>query len=199
MGKPHGRGAKGYRNLSPQKTTLWSFVNLNTSSAATILEVNNQILWNSTFFNDFNAITSLYDEMRILKGKLHFIFACSTSASATPYTSQASCMVGFDPNLGGPTNVVQPLIQTFHSAPFHVQGLQSSNLSRPFHTLSFTLPTTLAPISASDCPGKAWFTLDAGTAPVLMVIQAVATALGTNGVLQFNYFVEFDVELKIRT
>jgi len=197
-----GKGKAGYKNLKPFKTRLISFTSTNSSAANTALEVNNAITMTAGTFGDLADVTGLFDEMRVLKGRLYYTFSTVTSgAGTTPLIAQ--CAVVFDPNLAAPTNSNQVLIQTYHSKPIAISPGGGTVVAPYFgeimHTLNFKMPSPIAPISSSDTIGSAWFTLDAGTPPEILSVQAYVGPLGALGVSNFYYILELDIELRIRT
>jgi hypothetical protein len=187
-----------FLNKKPFRTKLWSNVSNNSSGANSALQYSQPTAYNSAAFPDFTNILALFDEMRVIKGVMHFHF--STSTAGTAYYI-ASAAVGFDPTLGTPTTDTQNFIQTYHSPPIFVSGttVQTIPTSLPYMRIPFRMPGPLAPVTSSDIPGSAWFAIDGSTAPDLVQVMAHAGSAGTGGVSTFSYFIELDVELKIRT
>jgi hypothetical protein len=194
------KGKSGYSNLKPFKTRLVAISSTNSSAANTANEVSNAITMNTGTFVDLTDITGLFDEMRVLKGTLYYCFTTQVVGTvSTPVACNAAVI--FDPNLAAPTNAYQVLTQTWHTKPevlVPVTSTYSHILSSPLKTLHFKMPSPIAPINTSDSVGSSWFTLDAGTPPEILTVQAYIPTLGTAGVSCFFYQLVLDVELRIR-
>lgn len=193
------RRGKGFKNLKPFRTTMWSNSNTNTSGAASALVVNQAFSLNTSTFPAFTSFIALYDMIRVLKVKLHYYFVTSVAGLAGNTATQCACCISFDPTIGNPSSVQQLLEYSNSSGP-HILGASTQIIptNPKFHVLPVKMPGPIAPISSSDTPGSAWFVMDGGTAPIIAQVQAYIPSLGTAGVTQFVYFVELDVEMKMR-
>jgi hypothetical protein len=197
-----GKGKSGFSNLKPFKTRLVSSLSSNSSSANTANQVNNAVTMNSGVFPDLTDITGLFDEMRVLKGELWYTFSVAAlGAGLTPAACNAAVI--FDPNLAAPSSSYQCLTQTHHTKPAVLLPGALTLVQPAFCTelklMKFKMPSPIAPINSSDTVGSSWFTLDAGTAPEILTVQAYVSALGTAGISNFYYVLVLDVELRIRT
>jgi len=193
------KGRSDYKNLKPFKTRIVSNISTNVSGAGAGNVVNNAITMSSTNFPDFTDILGLFDEMRVIKGTLLHTYYVSVVGTQS---STGACCILFDPNLGSPSSVSQILTQSYHSKPY-IQYASNSIVcnvgGRAFDSLKFKFPSALAPISSEDIPGQAWFALDGGTPPYICVVQSFQSTPGGSGEVTFQYFLELDVELRIRT
>jgi hypothetical protein len=172
------------------------------ASAANTALVGN-VVWglNSTNFPDLTNIIGLFDEMRIIKGRIHFMFNTDTVGAGFNQVTPAALGVTFDPISTAPTSVTSVMNQSYHTQPYLLNSTSTLLSPQPYRleTLSFTMPSPLAPITSSDIPGSAWFALDGGTAPTLLLIQYWCDRMGAGGTSALTYIVELDIELKIRT
>jgi len=190
----------GFRNIKPFKTRMVQTANTNLSSAASSLNGNVLVAMNSTFFPDLTSISSVFDYMRIKGGRMHYKFYTSTSASGPALNCLAGACLCFDPSFTTPGTLVFTQTQSYHTPPYLLNG--SSSLmptTEKFNTLSFKMPKGTVPITSDDSPGSGWFNLGGATACDVANILFFAGALGTNGVTAFVFFLDLDVELKIRS
>jgi hypothetical protein len=198
------RNSKSFSGLKPIRAKLYSAIQLQNSTAAAALSASSPILFNATTFPEIASFGLVYDEVRILGFKLHFFPYVSTPATAFPEFTDFATSIQFDPGVANPTTVTQVLEESYNSGVMKicagVNGLsnQSSLFRIPYATLDARAPK-LAPINGDDCPGSAWFAVDASTAPTTCVITSYASALGTAGISRLDYYVELDCEFRLRT
>jgi len=168
--------------------------------AATSLTYLRAVTFNTTSFPELADFIQIYDECRMIGVKLHYTFHLSTAATAAPTSSIAGAAIGFDPSANAPSSITSILQESFCHGPLWitVNGVADYPTQRPFSIIHGKVPS-LAPITASDCPGSAWFTVDGATPPVLCTLMAYGTALGTLGVIQVVTLCELDLEFRLRT
>jgi hypothetical protein len=198
-----GPGRGGFDGLRPIKVKLWSVVGGTTSSAASNLA---QIsLWSLSTgnFPELADFLAIYDQLRMIKVRVHAFPFVSLAPAASPFTSTTVINLQFDPSVSAPSSITNALQESYHVGPFEtVCGTNSYAASAPFQQKYLTLsatPPKLAPITGSDCPGSSWITLDATTAPTMCAVGYYSTALGTSGTVTMKLYVELDVELRLRT
>jgi len=190
---------KSYKNIKPTRTKLWSVGANSVSSVNTALSVGTNVAFGTSNFPDVTAMVGLYDEVRFLSGTLHYLFLAATPG--TLYNAPAACAVAFDANIGAPSSVTQVVTNTYHSPPYILNTNSTAVYPNPhrFHSLHFKMPGPLAPVVGNDTVGNAWMTLNNTAAPVLLTLLAYIPPSGTSGSTEFIYYLEFDIELKIRT
>jgi hypothetical protein len=172
------------------------------SAANTSLEVATNVSLNGTEFPELVDFSAVYDEIRVLKVSLHYCLDTLTVASSAAGVF-GGVAIGFDPNLAAPTSISNICTPAFSSGPLFVQASYNTTSTNVYHNqklpkLSAVVPSALAPITTSDCPGNAWTTLDTSTAATICQIQAYVQPLGGSGVSSFTYMLEMDCELKVR-
>jgi hypothetical protein len=199
-----GRARGGFQGLKPIKVKLFSVTLSVNSSPSASLSLAGSIALTTGNFPELANFMVVYDQLRILKIRMHhksFLDTLPTSGSFFPFHA---CAVSSDPTVGAPGSIGAVLEETFSSGVMGFPVMISNATSSPMvqcekvHTVTAHFPP-LAPIISSDCPGSAWIVLDSATAPTACVVQAYINALGTSGVSTFQYIVELDVELRIRT
>jgi len=202
-GRNKGKG-KSYDGLKPIRVKLWSVQLATTSAAATALAITSSIVLSTGNFPELSNFMVIYDELRMMKVKLHYHHLVPTPAASGSTVTTGAINIQFDPTATAPASISSALEESFNSGPLlifpGVNGAtnQSGSISMKYHTLSATVPK-LAPITGGDCPGSAWIALDSATAPSMCVIGSYIQALGPSGVTSILYFVELDVELRLRT
>jgi len=197
------KGGKSFRGLKPIRAKLYSGPQASTSTAGAANSFVSPVSFNSSTFTEIADFATVYDECRILGVKLHY-YPVITTAGATA-TASAAVAVSYDPSASAPGGVAGVLEETFSAGPFRLHAgingatIQSGSMLQPYHKLMSHPPVELAPITSSDCPGKAWFCVDGNTAPIVAVIGAFIDSLGTGGVSVLYYYVELDAEFRLRT
>jgi hypothetical protein len=195
--KPRGNSKKGFGGLQPVKAKLWSNVNTNATSANSALAVNNTVTLNASTFPELTNWGLVYDEMRCLNITLHWT-AVPTTLGSVANVAIASA-IEFDPNTGAPNSVNGVMESTYNSGIHYLSNSAPTLPIYPAKKYSAKTPGPLMPITSSDCPGNGWITLETATNPAMCVVSAYGPTLGTSGVYQFQYFVELDVEFRMRT
>jgi len=204
MLKGRGKGKGGFNGLKPIRVKLWSLPYSVSSSAGTGLSAVTTINLSSGQFAEVGDFMLVYDEMRMLGIKVHYFPYVAIVASASPFVSTWVGNVQFDPTASPPGTPAAALQESYNSGlRFLTPGVngtsaQSSSFHLPYLTVSARVPK-LAPLTGADCPGSAWISLDTATAPTMAVIGNAATALGTAGVTLCNFYVELEVEFRLRT
>jgi len=199
-GSKRGKGSSNFRNTKPFKSKLWTNLSQASSAAATGLSL--AVTWtlNSTNFPEFVPLQTLFDELKVVGGTLHYNFDTAVSSAAVPTNVVAGCAISFDPSVAAPSTIVTCLQQSYHSPPLMIgcnTGVQTPD-PMTMRTIRFKMPNPIAPITSSDNPGSAWIVLDGVTAPSLCTIMVASAAYGAAGVCRFSMFLELDIELKIR-
>jgi hypothetical protein len=188
-----------FRGLKPIKTRLFSLIQNPASSAGTALAFNSLVQMESAYFPEYTSYSTLYDECRILKWKVHYYF--STSVAGVNPNLACAIAIMFDPSAPTPTGVNTILEESYNSGLHIVSPVATASNTFPmqkYKTLTAHCPP-LAPITTADCPGSAWFTVDAGTPPYCMVIQMYSTNPGSTGIAYCSYVIELEVEFRMRT
>jgi hypothetical protein len=193
-----GSRAKGFAGLKPIKVKLWSSLGIYTSTASSALSINTNYAFNSSNFPELSSFINLYDEVRVLKVKLHYWM--ETVTIGVGYNVGAGALaIGFDPTAVTPTSVNNTCENSFTTGPlaFSPINANGSLFLQKFHTLVASAPK-LAPITSSDCPGNAWTTLDGGTPFTSHVLLGYANSLSTAGQVAVSCYFELDVEFRLR-
>jgi len=200
-----GKARGGFSGLKPIKVKLFSVQQTNSSGAATPLAFITNIMLNTTTFPELSAFNQIYDEIRMMHVKIHYFPYVSTASSAVnPPTAIYAGALQFDPNAATPASPNGQLEESYNTGLWFltpgVNGTlgQSSHFHLRFRTLSGKVPK-IAPITGVDLPGSNWIVLNSGTAPTMAAWSGYATALGTAGITSVLWFVELDVELRLRT
>lgn len=193
------RKGKSFKGLTPVRLKLPSILQSQTSSAGGANALVSAAYMSSSYFPEVSGLTGLYDEMRVLGGRLYWDAVVNNSGSATgTVRSYCTVGVGFDPSAGTPPSITYPLQNSWHMGPFSVPTAESPMPYKMFE-LSFKTPPPLAPVTSSDVVGGAWFCLDLSTPASVLTVEAYATSVGGTGTTQFNYILELDVEVRLRT
>lgn len=197
------RSSFGKAKTGPIRTTLTSIEFNAASVAGSANAILSPVTFASTNFPEIADYTQIYDECRMLKMRLHYYPIVST-AGGSPTVSCAFAL-GFDPSIGTYSAPNQVLEEAFSQGPFRLHAgingatVQSGDMLHPYRVLHAHPPVKLAPITSADVPGSAWFCVDGGTAPTLAMVQGYINSLGGAGVTSFYYFLEIDVEFRLRT
>jgi hypothetical protein len=199
-------GGKSFKGLKPIKVSLWSIQGAASSGAASALSLNSALTFNSSTFPELSSFSQIYDEVRILRARLHYHPFVQTLATVTTLsdncTFTGAYAIEFDPSISGPSSINQVQESTYSSPVLFVTayGLNSAGSPSivPYRTLDAPLPPPMAAIVASDCVGRAWFTVDV-TPPVVCVMNGYHSALTTTGVTGLLYYWELECEFKMRT
>jgi len=199
------RALNSFSGLRPIRARILSALQSDLSAAATTHTTNLSVAFNSSTFPEIADFMLIYDECRVLKVKVHYRPFVSTASTAGSVVATGAVAIMFDPSVLNPTQISQILEETYSVGPFLVTPFVNGNSSQssmgvlPFLTISANTPGPLAPITSSDCPGSAWFTLDGSTAPVIFQWYALITSLGTLGVTSLPAMYELDCEFRMRT
>jgi len=198
------RSRGGFSGLRPIKIKLWSNLVTNLSAAATPLAQLSVIGLSTGTFPELSSFLPIYDEARLITVHLHHMLFASTAATGAPFQSTGAMNIQFDPSASAPTSLAQALEESYNSGPLFVTpgvngtAQQSSFFNQPYRKMHASVPK-LAPITGSDCPGSAWFTLDSATATTMCCIGQYTLALGTLGITAAQFLIELDLELRLRT
>jgi hypothetical protein len=194
------RQGKGF-GLRPIARKMWSGITITTSAPGTAMSMSTAIVFNNATLPELQPLMVLYDEARVLSVKLHYRFY-QTAAGTGPDLAFGAVAITFDPNVTGPTASYTLLEEEFKEGPLYLSNSTNGNATSPttgrMSVLSARPPVPLAPITSSDCPGKAWFTLD-GTPPTVAMVQAYLTPLAGTGTTSIAYFMELDAEFRLTT
>jgi len=199
-----GRGPSfKHAKVAPIKVDLISGEQVATSTAGVSLSLESQVTFNSSTFPELSDFAQVYDEARVLGVKLHYYPVVTTAGSSA--TASCAFAIGFDPSIGSFSAPQQVMEEAYSAGPFRLHAginggtIQSGNMLQSYHVLRARPPCPLAPITSSDVPGNGWFCLDGSTAPYVAVILGYVNSLGTSGVSTVYFFVELEVEFRLRT
>jgi len=185
------------------RTCLLSGEQTSTSAAGTANTINSPVSFNSSTFPEVADYAVVYDECRVLGVKLHYYPLVTVGGASA--TASCAFAIGFDPTVGSPSAPQQVLEEAFSAGPFRLHAginggtIQSGDMLHSYRILRAHPLVPLAPITSSDVPGSAWFAVDGGTAPTICQVIGYINSLGTAGVSVVNFFVELEVEFRLRT
>jgi hypothetical protein len=165
------------------------------SAASAALAVAAPIALTTGNFPELASFMAVYDQMRILRGVLHFSSAVSTAGTGSAFNSAG---VLFDSTAGAPTRVAGPLEETFSSGPHILAAPPMVNIPA-LRKIPFHLPNPVAPIGTNLSPGRAWFILDSTNQPFVCAVNYYSDGIAGGGIQTFLYMVELECELKMRT
>jgi len=193
---------RGGRNHGPgqsAKFSIYAPLVIATSAAATALAVNTQIQFSTATFAEITSLALLYDEVRVKQVKLHHRFYCTTvSATSTPSIGIAA--IEFDAGFPAPVTSFGLLESQWHSEPVLVYPALGTNTgSQQAHLEKVVArpPAPLEMLTSSTTPGNGWFSIDSSN-PIIAVVAAYASPLGAAGIISIAYFVELDIECRVR-
>jgi hypothetical protein len=195
------RKKSSFSGLKPVKLRLPSNNQATVGSTGGTLAVATDVALNSSTFPELTAITSVYDEMRVLGVHLRYYPFVATAGTSSVVCAVA---VGFDPAEGTPSSSAGVLQNTFASGLMYVPGGVTGSVQSFGATKFFDLrahpPVALAPITSDDSPGSGWFALDgiATTAPTICTFIAFGSSIGGSGVFDISWQIELDVEVRLR-
>jgi hypothetical protein len=195
----HGNKGK-FNGLKPIRIRLMSTQFNQSSATPGTNSVNNSITLTTGNFPELASFLSVYDEMRVLKGAIHWYTSVSgTGANSGIAFNATSCL--FDQTAGNPTSVNGVLEETFSQGPFALASVSSNFAlnSTKMHRLDFHPPTSTAPIGTNVNPGRSWFILDSTNAPHIVQVNHFCTNPTGTATTVFAYYVELDVEMRMRT
>jgi len=193
-----------FNGMKPIRVKLFSVSMPYTSAAAGAISVMQPFQFTSANFPEITSFISLYDQCRVLNCKLHYFAYVSTAPTAVPNISTMVITLQFDPNAPAPGGVTTGLTESHNSGLMMITpgvngtSAQSSFYHLPYKTLSAS-SCKLAPVTGSDNPGSAWFTVNASTSVNIVNVGVYSTALGTAGIIALQQYMELDVEFKLRT
>jgi len=187
-----------FSNKRPFRTKLVSNLNSNNSGVNSPLNVANALAFNNSTFPDATSIISLFDEMKIIRGKVHYRFFCGTAGTLS--FVPGALAVEFDNTIASITTIPEILTATYHSPVFALcsNSVNQIDTTVRYDTLSFTLPKGTTPIGSSVVTSQ-WVTIDVTNPPDVCVVEAVVLSAGSGGQMGLSYYVEVDVELRTRT
>jgi len=193
-----------FKGLKPIRVKQFTAVTITSSAATSALSLADSIVYAAGTFPEATQFGVLYDEVRLITVKCHYLFSYSTPGTNT---EQAVCnmALAFDPTVAAPATSYACLQESFNSGPLinivgNAGGI-GTVVTHPMGrmgTLAARAPK-LAPITGADCPGSAWFTVDSATPTTLAVCLAYNAPLLTGGISTFTRFYEIDVEMRLRT
>jgi hypothetical protein len=198
-----GKGKGSFKSMKPIRVKLTSQGQNYTSGAGASNSINTNVAFSTTNFPELADFSVVYDEVRVLNITMHY-YASITTAGTT-LIAPCAFSVAFDPTVGTPSSVTTVVEEQYAHGPMMLMaGInggsnQSGNFLQKYHKLRAKVPGPLAIITSSDCPGNAWFTVDAGTAPIILVNYSYITALGGSGVSTISVYYELDCEFRLRT
>jgi hypothetical protein len=188
----------------PIKMKLFSNSTVTLSSANTALNSASLVGFNSSTFPELSSIVELYDEARVLRCGIHYIFNDSSN-SASASGNFGGIAISYDPSVAAPTSISQICQEAHSTGPLFVQGSYNSSGQTQYPkgkapSLFAKSPPPLAPITSSDVPGSAWFALDdiGGSSPTIFALLIYCSPLGTSGVSSCNTVVELECEFRMR-
>jgi len=202
-GRGKGKGGKSFNGLKPIRIKLMSTEFTVTSAASAVLANVSNVTLSTGNFPELSQFMLVFDELRMCHTKVHYHHLITTPGAA-PTTAAAALNIQFDPTAAAPASISSAMEESYNTGPLRlfpgVNGatLQSGDISHKYHSIVAKVPK-LAPITGGDCPGSAWIALDTATAPSMLVVGNYVTALGAGGVVTISFFVELDVELRLRT
>jgi hypothetical protein len=103
-----------------------------------------------------------------------------------------------DQTAGAPTRVYGPLEESFSQGPILISGNSACPNVPKYHSFPWHF-SDVAPIGTNTNPGSAWVVLDTVNAQHVAQVQFYVEALGTSGASQIFYYLELEVEFKMRT
>jgi hypothetical protein len=193
--------AGGFGNKKPFKTKLVSSQFSITSSTNTALNVNQQIAMTTSNFPDLTSFQLLFDEIRVLKGQLHYHFDVSTAATNSGTPSAAALGLVFDDSQPAPTSLSQVLILTNHTPPLVINpiGSATSFNGLPYQKLNFQQPKiAVLPATTVSPVGNNWFSTDPVSTNIVVDVLAYCDGIGASGVTKLTFWLVLDVEFKMR-
>jgi hypothetical protein len=195
-GRSIGRGFKG---LKPVRAKIYSTLFGAVSSASTALTINGNVTLTAGNFPEIASWMTVYDEMRVLGGRLHFCNWLVGAASSSPNISIGAVAVMFDPTAGAPSTVDGVLQESFSAYTHPITGYSLSTNPPFMKSLPFHVGKPLISLTSNDVAGSSWFTLDNSSTPTMGVVHLFATDCGTGSIVGCKYQLEFDVEFRMRT
>jgi hypothetical protein len=188
--------------LKPIKVKLFSVQTTLTTGAAAALSWIVPVTFASATFPEIAAFTTLYDECRVLGVKVHYTLYEPAPGTA-PSLSTGAVAIGFDPTAGTPSSTNNVMEESYMEGPLLLGAGVNNNSRDPtlssYRIITAKPPAMLAPITSSDCPGKAWFCVDGTTPPTIFTWQGYFSALAGPGTLNYTAYFELDAEFKLRT
>jgi len=193
---------QGGSRLKQAHMSLWSGMTQAVSSAATALNTNTNITFDSTTFPEWTSISALYDECQVHHINLHYIWFGS-GAVATYGGLAAVAALGFDPQISTSSfnNVIE---QEHHTGPLAVgfynpgNGPDSVYVGGKFNVLHAKMPPPLDVITSTECPGSAWFTMETAAQPIISKLHLYAYAGPALAVTNCLYFLEVNCSFRMR-
>jgi hypothetical protein len=195
------RASHGFLGLRPIRVKLFSSQQSVNSSVATALTFLTAVTYNSATFPELIDFNAIYDECRMLAIKVHWRpFATVPSSAAITNIIAGAAAIGFDPSAGAPSSLGNIMQESYADGPLTLSCSTVSTIPscERMRVVAGRVPS-LAPITSSDCPGSAWFTVDGATPPTLATFSIYFNALGALGVVSAFYQYELDVEFRLRT
>jgi hypothetical protein len=200
MRSARAAGKGKYDGLKPIRVRLFS-VQFNQSSAAPgTNSVNGSITLTTGNFPELASFLAVYDEMRLVQGRLHYYVSVAGTGGGTGLGFHSTSVL-FDQTAGTPLSVNGVLEETFSQGPYPIASVASNYAlnNTKMRCLQFHPPTSTAPIGTNVNPGKAWFVLDSVNAPHMVQVNHFCTSCAGTAATTFVYYVELDVELRMRT
>jgi hypothetical protein len=194
------RSAGGFKGMKPIRVRLFSVQFFQGSAAPGTNSVNGTITLTTGNFPELASFLPVYDEMRFIKGKLHYLVSVAGTGGGTGVGFYSTSVL-FDQTVGAPSSVNGVLEETFSQGPHAIASIASNYALNPIgmRTLSFYPPSSVAPVGTNTNVGRAWFILDSTNAPHMCQINHFCTSCAGTAATGFSYYVELDVELRMRT
>jgi len=178
------------------KTTIVSSQNVNVSGANADLKVKFLLPMATANFPDYNLYAGLYDMMRVRGGRLWYQFLQPTAGTGV----ETPCCAGItmDTNSSASLiNIQNQLSLSYHGPLISLFPSAATRHDQDFRCLSFLLRPEVA-INANDAVGSSWIPTVSGSVPQICAATFFAEATGGSGVTSVIFFIEFDVEFKMR-
>jgi len=199
------RSSKSFNSAltKPIKAKLFTNPTATVSAANTQISQSSSVTFATANFPELANFLLLYDEARVLQVKVHYNMYTSTPAASNGGGIGFVC-ISFDPTASALGSSAAASEQSFTSGARWISSLPTSgNPSVDLRNgilpcVTAKVPSLLAPITSSDCPGRAWFALDGVTPPTVFQLLLYAQPLGALAVSNIFYYYELDVEFKIR-
>jgi len=195
-----GTGKGKFNGLKPIRIRLLSTQFNQASAAPGTNSVNQSITLTTGNFPELASFLPVYDEMRVVKGAIHYLVSVTGGGGGTGIGFYATSVL-FDQTAGAPASVNGVLEETFSHGPHGIASVASNYALNPtkMSVLRFHPPTSTAPIGTNVNPGRSWFVLDSTNAPHIIQVNHYCTSCAGAAATSFAYYVELDVELRMRT
>jgi len=188
--------------LNQSQMSLWSGGVTSVSSAATALNANVNLTFDSSNFPELTSLGAIYDEARVTSIKVHYAFYATGSVAV--YGGVAGVVaVGFDPQLATASfnNVVE---QQYNTGPRWIgayspgSAINTSLQAGVLPCLTVPTPSPLSLLTSTECPGNGWFAIESAAQPIIGKLHAYAYPGPALCVVNLLYFVEVACHFRMR-